>query len=71
MAQDLADAGLGRITVSLDSLDEKVFAAMTGGRGTVAWVLEGIEAAEKSGFGKLKINPVVQRGVGDHTKEKP
>jgi len=67
MAQRLADAGLGRITVSLDSLDEKVFAAMTGGCGTVSQVLEGIEAAEKSGFHKLKINAVVQRGVNDHT----
>ena len=67
MAQDLADAGLGRITVSLDSLDEHVFAKMTGGRGMVGRVLEGIEAAEKAGFTGLKINTVVQRGVNDHT----
>jgi len=67
MAQDLAQAGLGRITVSLDSLDEKVFARMTGGRGSVARVLAGIDAAEKFGFGELKINTVVQRGVNDHT----
>ncbi len=66
-ASDLADAGLGRITVSLDSLDETVHAAMTGGRGSVARVLKGIEAAEKAGFKSLKINTVVQRGVNDHT----
>ncbi len=67
MAQDLAHAGLGRITISLDSLDEEVFARMTGGRGSVAQVLAGIDAAEKSGFRELKINTVVQRGVNDHT----
>ena len=67
MAQDLAHVGLGRITVSLDSLDEDVFARMTGGRGSVAQVLAGIDAAEKSGFRELKINAVVQRGVNDHT----
>jgi cyclic pyranopterin phosphate synthase len=67
MAQNLAHAGLGRITVSLDSLDEEVFARMTGGRGSVTQVLAGIDAAEKSGFRELKINTVVQRGVNDHT----
>jgi cyclic pyranopterin phosphate synthase len=67
MAQPLADAGLGRITVSLDSLDDSVFIAMTGGRGSVAQVLAGIEAAEEAGFHELKINTVVQRGVNDHT----
>ena len=67
MAQNLANAGLSRITVSLDSLDEKVFAAITGNRGSVARVLQGIEAAEQSGFKNLKINTVVQKGVNDHT----
>jgi cyclic pyranopterin phosphate synthase len=67
MAQDLANAGLGRITISLDSLDESVFASITGYRGTVGRVLEGIEAAEQAGFTGLKINTVVQRGVNDHT----
>ena len=67
MAQGLFDAGLGRLTISLDSLDEQVFARMTGGRGTVVRVLEGIEAAEAAGFTGLKINTVVQRGVNDHT----
>ena len=67
MVADLAHAGLDRITVSLDSLDEEVFVGMTGGRGSVAQVLAGIDAAEKSGFRELKINTVVQRGVNDHT----
>ena len=63
----LAEAGLNRITVSLDSLDEAVFARMSGNRGSAAEVLRGIEAAEAAGFNKLKINCVVQRGVNDHT----
>ncbi len=67
MAQQLADAGLGRITVSLDSLDDNVFTTMTGGRGSVSQVLAGIEAAEEAGFRELKINTVVQRGINDHT----
>jgi cyclic pyranopterin phosphate synthase len=67
MAKDLAQAGLGRITVSLDSLDEEVFARMSGSRSSVAQVLAGIDAAERTGFQELKINTVVQRGVNDHT----
>ena len=67
LAQDLASAGLKRITVSLDSLDEAVFARMSGNRGSVAQVLAGIEAAGEAGFTQLKINCVVQAGVNDHT----
>lgn len=66
-ASKLADAGLDRITVSLDSLDEDVFARMSGNRGSAAQVLQGIAAAEAAGFASLKINCVVQRGVNDHT----
>jgi len=66
MADDLRAAGLGRITVSLDSLDEAVFRQMSGGRGSVGEVLEGIAAAERAGFGPLKINAVVQKHVNDH-----
>ncbi len=64
-AESLFAAGLGRITVSLDSLDEAIFQRMSGGRGSVAEVLEGIEAAESAGFVSIKINTVVQRGVND------
>ncbi len=66
-AQALKDAGLGRITVSLDSLDEAVFRKLNGNRAGVHQVLAGIEAAEKAGFTRIKINAVVQRGVNDHT----
>ena len=66
-AAALAGAGLHRVTISLDSLDEEVFAAMSGGRGNIKQVLSGIEAAEESGLGPIKINVVVQKGVNDHT----
>ncbi len=65
-ASDLKKSGLGRITVSLDSLDETTFKLMSGGRGSVAEVLQGIAAAEEAGFGQLKINTVVQKGLNDH-----
>jgi cyclic pyranopterin phosphate synthase len=67
IAQTLADAGLHRVTVSLDSLDEDVFRKMSGGRGDLGRVLAGIEAAEEAGMSPIKINVVVQRGVNDHT----
>jgi len=63
----LKKAGLGRITVSLDSLDNAIFRQMAGGRGSVAEVLDGIKAAGQAGFKHLKINTVVQRNVNDHT----
>jgi cyclic pyranopterin phosphate synthase len=66
-AAELKKAGLSRITVSLDSLDETVFRQMAGGRGSVIEVLDGIRAAEEAGFKKLKINTVVQRNINDHT----
>jgi cyclic pyranopterin phosphate synthase len=66
-AKALRGAGLGRITVSLDSLDNDIFRRMAGGRGTMQEVLAGIEAAEEAGFKHLKINTVVQRHVNDHT----
>lgn len=66
-AQALRDAGLQRVTVSLDSLDEDVFAVMNGGRGDVTTVLEGIRTALDAGFDPVKVNVMVQRGVNDHT----
>lgn len=65
-AEALKKAGLGRVTVSLDALDDAVFKAMAGGRGSMAEVMDGIRAAEEAGFGPMKINTVVQRGVNDH-----
>ena len=55
-AVDLRNAGLGRITVSLDSLDEGVLQVMSGGKGKLAEILAGIEAAVSAGFNHLKIN---------------
>ncbi|MSQ41752.1 MAG: GTP 3',8-cyclase MoaA [Dehalococcoidia bacterium] len=66
-AQALADAGLDRVTVSLDSLDDAVFRAMNDASFPVAMVLEGIAAAEAAGLAPVKINCVVRRGVNDHT----
>ncbi len=63
----LKAAGLKRLTISLDTLDDEIFRQMNGGRAGVAKVLAGIEAAEAAGFTPLKINAVVQRGVNDHT----
>jgi cyclic pyranopterin phosphate synthase len=65
-AAALANAGLHRITVSLDSLDEAVFRTMSGGRGELTAVLDGIAAAETAGL-PVKINTVVERGVNEHT----
>jgi len=64
-AQALRDAGLRRVTVSLDSLDNTVFRALNGGRADVGQVLAGIEAAERAGFAPIKINAVIKRGVND------
>jgi len=66
-AQLLKDAGLKRITVSLDSIDDAVFRRMNGNKSGVQNVLDGIAAAEKAGLQPIKINAVVQRGVNDHT----
>jgi cyclic pyranopterin phosphate synthase len=67
LAGDLAAAGLNRITVSLDTMDEEVLTRMSGGRARLDDILAGIAAAEAAGFQRLKINTVVQRGVNDHT----
>jgi len=66
-AQQLWDAGLRRLTISLDSLDEDIFKQMTGRPQGPAKTLEGIEIARKIGFDPIKVNVVVQRGVNDHT----
>jgi cyclic pyranopterin phosphate synthase len=66
-ARSLRDAGLHRVTVSLDSLDDAVFRAMNDVDFPVARVLEGIDAAAAAGLAPVKINMVVQRGVNDHT----
>jgi cyclic pyranopterin phosphate synthase len=64
-AAALREAGLMRLTVSLDTLDEPTFRKLSGGRGEVSEVLAGIAAAEAAGFGPIKLNCVVMRGVND------
>ena len=66
-AAELRANGLRRVTVSLDSLDETVFARMSGGFGGLAQVLQGIDAALACGLTPVKVNAVVQRGINEHT----
>ena len=66
-ARALKDAGLRRVTVSLDSLDNATFMAMNDVDFPVDKVLEGIEEADRVGLTPLKINMVVKRGVNDHS----
>jgi cyclic pyranopterin phosphate synthase len=65
-AQSLADAGLTRVTVSLDALDDEVFGAMNDVGFSVARVLAGVEAAGDAGLAPVKVNMVVRRGANDH-----
>jgi len=65
-ARALADAGLRRVTVSLDALDDATFGAMNDVAFPVARVLEAIDAAAEAGMAPVKINMVVRRGVNDH-----
>jgi cyclic pyranopterin phosphate synthase len=64
-ARALADAGLKRITVSLDALDDAIFQRMNDVGFPVADVLAGIEAALDAGLGPVKVNMVVKRGTND------
>jgi cyclic pyranopterin phosphate synthase len=66
-AASLADAGLTRVTVSLDALDDPTFSAMNGVGVKVATVLQGIDAAVAAGLPPAKVNMVVKRGVNDHS----
>ncbi len=64
-AQSLKDAGLHRVTVSLDSLDDATFKRMNGVDFPVADVLRGLEAAHVADLGPIKVNMVVKRGMND------
>ena len=64
-AQALKDAGLQRITVSLDALDDAVFRRMNDADFPVSEVLAGIDAAQRAGLGPIKVNMVVKRGTND------
>ena len=65
-ARALRAAGLARVTVSLDALDDATFRAMNDVDFPVARVLEGIEAARAAGLAPIKINAVVKRGMNEH-----
>jgi len=65
LAQALRDAGLKRLTISLDTLHPETFRKLSGGRGEVDEVLAGIAVAERAGFERIKLNCVVMRGVND------
>ncbi len=65
-ARDLKAAGLQRVTVSLDGLDDAVFRSMNDVDFPVADVLAGIDAAQDAGLGPIKINMVVKRGTNEH-----
>ncbi len=65
-AKALKDAGLQRITVSLDALDDPTFTRMNDAEFTVAQVLQGIDIAQRVGLYPIKVNAVIQRGVNEH-----
>ena len=66
-AGELREAGLRRVTVSLDTLDDEIFKVMNGRGFGAQRVLQGIEEASRVGLSPIKINAVVQKGVNDHT----
>lgn len=68
-AQALKDAGLNRVTVSLDALDDATFRKTADTPLSVAAVLEGVDAALAAGLDPVKVNTVLQRGVNDHQIE--
>ena len=67
MAESLKKAGLQRISVSLDSIDDEVFKKMNGRGFGTAKVIDGIAAAKEAGLDPIKINAVVQKGINDNT----
>jgi len=69
MAQELSAAGLRRVTVSLDALDDATFRAMSDTSIPVQAVLDGIATAHTAGLAPVKVNAVLQRGVNDDQVE--
>ena len=64
-ASRLSEAGLDRVTISLDAIDQHLHSKITDSSVTVSDILEGIEEATRSGLGPVKVNCVVQRGVNE------
>ena len=67
MSQELVDSGLNRVTVSLDTLDQKVFKQMSGRNLDINKILSGIESASSKGLSPMKINCVVKRNVNENS----
>jgi cyclic pyranopterin phosphate synthase len=65
-AKALAEAGLDRVTVSLDAMDDPTFQAMNDVGFPVSTVLDAIETASSAGLGPIKVNAVIKRGVNEH-----
>ena len=65
-AEDLAESGLSRVTISLDAIDQEVHSKITDSKVSVTDILDGISAAIRYELGPVKINCVVQRGVNEH-----
>jgi cyclic pyranopterin phosphate synthase len=66
-ARSLADAGLDRVTVSLDAMDDPTFQKMNDVGFPVGTVLEAIDVASEAGLGPIKVNAVIKRGVNEHS----
>lgn len=69
LLEPLFQAGLKRLTVSMDSVHEETFARMSGGQYKVSRVMDSLVKAKDLGFESIKVNCVVQRGVNDHEIE--
>jgi cyclic pyranopterin phosphate synthase len=69
-AKKLANAGLNRVTISLDALDQDIHSKMTDSNTSVATILDGIDAAIEYGLTPVKVNCVVQRGVNENQVKK-
>lgn len=67
LSQELVDSGLNRVTVSLDTLDQKVFKQMSGRNLDINKILSGIESASSKGLSPMKINCVVKRNVNENS----
>ena len=65
LAAPLKDAGLKRVTVSLDAIEPEAFKRITGGRGVLEETLAGIRAAQAAGLGPVKLNAVIRKGLND------
>ena len=65
-AEDLAESGLSRVTISLDAIDQEVHSKITDSKVPVTDILDGISAATRYELGPVKVNCVVQRGVNEH-----